>query len=131
MASRSSAAPAPQAQGSPSRTVRTFSTVQLTPGVRGYNIVDGDDVLGGEVRGLGVQIDWQDGPAGALREGLNGAFVEDVIEAAIERIECYETTKFACDENKAALHFLRQGLAALRGRMADRRQAGKLGENKV
>lgn len=115
----------------PSGSVRTFSNVPLTPGVKGYNIVDGDDVLGGVVLGLGISIDWQDGPAGALRDKLNGAFCEDLIVAIIERLKCYQDTKYATEANDKAIASLQIALHHLRERMQDRQETGKLGENKV
>ena len=58
-------------------------------------------------------------PRGGRREP-NGAFVEDVIAAAMDRIEFYEASQFACDENKAALKHLDAALAVLDSRTKDR-----------
>lgn len=65
---------------------------------------------GGETVGTGFTICWQDGPLGRVgdegRKEPNGAFVEDVIAAAINRIKFYQESEFACDENASALEHL-------------------------
>jgi hypothetical protein len=71
---------------------------------------------GGVSYGKGFTISWQNG---AIREQgsdppgePNGAFVEDVIQAVIGRIEYYQASKYACEENADALAALQ--LAATR-----------------
>lgn len=65
---------------------------------------------GGQTFGVGFSIAWQRGPLGrgADRKPPNGAFVEDVLDAVIGRIEFYQASEFACDENARALEFLRR-----------------------
>lgn len=65
---------------------------------------------GGQSFGAGFAIAWQRGPLGRGAERLppNGAFVEDVLDAVIGRIEFYQASEFACDENARALEFLRR-----------------------
>lgn len=77
---------------------------------------------GGVVVGTGFTISWQDGPLGrgADRKPPNGAFVEDVIAAAIQRIEHYQSGEFACGENERALAGLRAALAELEERTRTR-----------
>ena len=81
---------------------------------------------GGSVRGLGLSIDWQNGPLAAEtgRNAPNGAFVETVIIAARRRIEYYQRTKFACDENADAIDHLNGALEVLQARTARREAAG-------
>lgn len=62
---------------------------------------DAGQPSGGSVTGLGISIHWQDGPLGENPE--NGAFVESVLHAAIQRIEYYQTTPLSCPENSYAL----------------------------
>jgi hypothetical protein len=60
---------------------------------------------GGFSAGTGIQIEWQNGPLavdGERREP-NGAFVEDVIAAAIGWIEFYQSTRFHSLHNAVAL----------------------------
>ena len=78
---------------------------------------------GGVSTGRGFTISWQNGPLGRgnTRQEPNGAFVEDVIQAVIERIEFYQH-HFPCQENEDALLGLYQAAqrlddARLRGRI--------------
>ena len=82
---------------------------------------------GGTTFGNGFAIGWQHGPlgrhadeclemrppidcaAGCTRREPNGAFVEDIIEAAVDRLRYYQNSRFACTENFEALAAL--GLA--------------------
>jgi hypothetical protein len=87
-------------------------------------VVDGKPA-GGHVRGTGLTIDWQNGPLGrvgsAERVAPNGAFVEDVIAAALQRIQHYQTeTPFSCRENAIAITKLEEALVWLDARTARR-----------
>ena len=88
---------------------------------------------GGHAHGVGFTILWQNGPLGRIRTGErkqpNGAFVEDIIRAAADRIGFYQGGKFACDENAEALTNLRQALDALNRRTQRRIEAGTEGVN--
>lgn len=80
---------------------------------------------GGEVRGTGLSIDWQNGPLGRGDSRLlpNGAFVETVISAVVQRIQFYQTAsegKFSCRENAIAITKLEEALLWLNKRTADR-----------
>lgn len=77
---------------------------------------------GGHTCGVGFAIAWQRGPLGRDAERLapNGAFVEDIIAAAISRIEFYQASEFACAENASALEALNSAAAALDARTKQR-----------
>jgi hypothetical protein len=80
---------------------------------------------GGKTTGKGIVIDWQNGPLGrgADRKEPNGAFVEGVIAAAVDRITFYQTAsagKFACRENALAITKLEEALLWLQKRTLDR-----------
>ena len=77
--------------------------------------------MGGHTFGIGFSISWQNGPLGrgVDRTLPNGAFVEDIIDAARDRIEHYQTL-FPCAENDEALEHLRAALTALDRRTKDR-----------
>ena len=86
---------------------------------------------GGVSTGRGFTISWQNGPLGRVgtseRTDPNGAFVEDVIAAAIGRFEFYQTAsdgKFACEENAQCISLLKKALALQQSRTA-RRTADK------
>lgn len=85
-----------------------------------------DNPTGGVTSGRGFIIDWQDGPLAVdgVRREPNGAFVEDVIAAAIGRIAFYEDSRFASDYNKRALTGLKDAASALDQRTKDREARG-------
>ena len=77
---------------------------------------------GGYVTGVGLVIKWQNGPLGRgeNRKEPNGAFVETVIRAALQRIEYYQASQFACRENALAITKLEEALMWLNKRTANR-----------
>lgn len=91
------------------------------------NYTDSDgNPAGGSVRGVGIVIDWQNGPLGRGdgRAEPNGAFVEGVIKAAIQRIEFYNSGKFRCRENSLAITHLEEALHWLNARTTRREEQG-------
>jgi len=85
-----------------------------------------------------IYIRWQDGPLvkDGTRTEQNGAFVEDVIRAAVQRIEWYQGTdivpgKFRCEENDMAIGYLRAALTELRRRTERRTLAGVEGTTEL
>jgi len=82
---------------------------------------------GGSTQGTGFTIAWQHGPLGRGEDRLapNGAFVEDVIDAALDRIRYMNSAnggKFSCIENERAIDMLSGALASLDQR-TNRREA--------
>jgi hypothetical protein len=77
---------------------------------------------GGFVRGIGIAIAWQDGALGrnAERKIQNGAFVEDVLQACLNRLKHYQETKFSCPENVLAASGIEEALKWLQKRTEDR-----------
>lgn len=73
---------------------------------------------GGRTDGTGFSICWQNGPLGrgADRLSPNGAFVEDVIAAMIDRLTFYQDSKFHCTENAHAIDLLSEALSVLENR---------------
>lgn len=87
------------------------------------NFSDDDGIpAGGYVESTGLRIDWQNGPLGrgSDRQNPNGAFVETVIAAALQRIQYYNGTKFRCRENSLAITHLEEALHWLQARTAAR-----------
>ena len=74
-----------------------------------YNKVDRDgNVTGGHVEGIGLEIMWQDGP---VVDGVrNGAFVDDVLAAALQRLEAYEESRLSCFENQHAITKIQEAM---------------------
>jgi len=86
-----------------------------------HNDADGNPA-GGSVTGVGFGIIWQNGPLGRGkdRKEPNGAFVETVIAAVIQRIQYYQNSKFKCRENALAITKLEEALHWLNSRTARR-----------
>lgn len=77
---------------------------------------------GGYVSGVGLSINWQEGPLGRGddRKEPNGAFVETVLAAALQRIQHYQDSKFNCRENAIAITKIEEALLWLDKRTRDR-----------
>lgn len=88
---------------------------------------------GGCTTGKGFTISWQNGPLGrgVDRKPPNGAFVEDVIAAVRDRIEFYQASPFACDENSKAIKHLTSALEYLKDRTTRREKHGTEGTHLV
>ena len=91
---------------------------------------------GGRTDATGISIGWQNGPLGrdADRQEPNGAFVEGVIQAAIGRLEWYQTTsdgRFRCRENALAITHLEEALHWLESRTAKREARGVEGTHQA
>lgn len=67
---------------------------------------------GGSVQSVGLAIDWQNGPLGrgAEKKAPTGAFTEDVILAAIQRVRFYQDGPFRCRENALVITHLEEAL---------------------
>lgn len=87
---------------------------------------DNGNPAGGNVVGTGIYIEWQRGPLGRGEDRIepNGAFVEGVIEGALQRIEHYQSGKFACRENAIAITKLEEALHWLNARTNRRESQG-------
>lgn len=90
---------------------------------------------GGVSTGTGFTISWQNGPLGKAgtedRKAPNGAFVETLIQAVIERIEFYNSSGFGCKENNEALWHLEQANEWLDKRTKDRQSKGIEGTHEL
>ena len=94
---------------------------------------DGDKPAGGVSSCRGFAISWQNGPLGRDndRQEPNGAFVEDVIQAVIRRIDFYQDSPFVCEANHTALSHLYLAADALDHRTKDREARKVEGTHKV
>lgn len=91
-----------------------------------------------------LAIHWQDGPRDTVSEDStlesgpihvlmepNGAFVEDVIWAALQRLEFFNESKYRCRENSLAITKLEEALFILKDRQLSRSERGVEGKNEV
>lgn len=80
-------------------------------------------------------IHWQDGPRG--QEGTdellppNGAFVEDVLWAALQRLEFFNESKYRDRANSLAITHIEQALQALKDRQLERSHRNVEGKHEV
>ena len=105
----------------------------LQPSKGVHNLDENGNPAGGETTGIGIKINWQNGPLGRGedRKEPNGAFVEGVIAAAIDRLQFYQSTQFACDENATAILKLQEALDACQARTVSREERGVEGTHEV
>jgi len=103
--------------------------------IHAVNVLDDDgNPSGGTASGLGLSIAWQDGPLGREPATPNGAFVDDLIEAARQRLEFYQKAaggKFACRENALAITKLEEALHWLYARRMEREKRGVQGTHQA
>lgn len=95
-----------------------------------YNTDAQGNPAGGKTEGLGLQIDWQNGAlfdADGKAIEPNGAFLQTVLEACIDRLKYYQSSKFTCRENAVALTHLETAQLWLGKREAERADRGVLG----
>lgn len=90
----------------------------------------------GYVHGPGLCVVFQDGPRGKLDDGVtlapaNGAFVEDLLVAALQRLSHFQGTQYKCDENERAIEKIAEAIAILHDRAKGRAARGVLGQNVV
>lgn len=78
---------------------------------------------GGHVKGVGINIKWQEGPLGNPPDLAkhNGAFVEGALEAGLQRLEYFQKSRFAHPSNQSAIDHIKAALDALDTRTAERR----------
>ena len=87
---------------------------------------------GGTVRGVGLFVDWQNGPLVKDGERVkpNRAFVETLLEVVSQRIQYYQSLRFKCEENDGALEAIHDALSFLRNRTHRRTEEGTEGTHK-
>lgn len=81
-----------------------------------------------------LKVMWQDGPRGQADGTLaapNGAFVEDVIWAALQRLEFFNESKYRDRANSIAITHLEQALQALKDRQLERSARNVEGKHEV
>jgi hypothetical protein len=84
-------------------------------------------------------INWQDGPRGngtnpdgsVTLADPNGAFVEDVLWAALQRLEFFNESKYRDRANSLAITHIEQALQALKDRQLERSYRNVEGKHEV
>lgn len=77
---------------------------------------------GGSVKGMGIDIKWQNGPLGRGedRKAPNGAFVEGVLQSALQRLQFFQASKFRHHRNHNAIVWLERAMEELELRTKER-----------
>ncbi len=72
-------------------------------------------------------LNFQNGPI--QEHGVNGCQNEDLISIVIDRLQGFQSGKFACEENATALTKLEEALTTLQSRTNKRKARGVEGKN--
>lgn len=78
---------------------------------------------------LAVHLNFQNGPVADV--GTNGITHEVLLAVLIDRLEGFQSGKFACDENAEALDHIRHAMKALQSRTLKRVARGVEGTHAV
>jgi len=82
-----------------------------------------------------LHIIWQEGPRATRTDGTledpNGAFVEDVLWAALQRLEYFNESKYRDRRNSIAITKIEEALWALQDRTNERTARGVEGQQEV
>lgn len=112
-----------------------YNQYNVQPGIIARNLRDADDnPTGGDVKGKGLEIKWQEGARSKDGEALadsNGAFVEDVIWTALQRLQFFQESKYKTRENALAITHLEKSLFWLNHRRLQRAARGIEGRYEV
>lgn len=123
----------------------------INPAIEAHNALDdNENPTGGSViLAVGAHdedkrpvltIRWQDGPRGTGMENAdgspilkpaNGAFVEDVLWAALQRLEFFNESKYRDRANSLAITHIEQALQALKDRQLERSYRNVEGKHEV
>lgn len=83
------------------------------------------NVMGDDEKPPATLLHFQNGPL--IESGHNGISVESLLAVVIDRLEGFQSGKFACESNQAALDSTRGALHALLSRREDRQRRQVLG----
>lgn len=90
---------------------------------------------GGYAHGVGFCVSWQDGPRAKQPDGTlapaNGAFVEDLLVAATQRLAFFQSSKFVHPANAEAIRLINTAIETLAERANERANRGVLGSNQT
>lgn len=81
-----------------------------------------------------LKVQWQNGPRGREDGTLaepNGAFVEDVLWVALQRLEFFNEGKYRDRANSIAITKIEEALQALKNRQLERSYRGVEGKHEV
>lgn len=100
------------------------SNTKIIPREIEYNSPKNYDIFSKET---GELIDFIEFQKGAIKDGINGVFIEDLLLICIDQLEHFQNSDFACENNEATLRHLRDALATTRARQYERQLRGVQG----
>lgn len=135
----------------PTTTPGYRTAYNINPNLTAVNVTDENgNPTGGEVdlhvtksgdtEFPAIIINWQDGPRGTgetnadgspILADPNGAFVEDVLWAALQRLEFFNEGKYRDRANSIAITKIEEALQALKNRQLERSYRGVEGKHEV
>lgn len=135
----------------PTTTPGYRTAYNINPSLTAVNVTDENgNPTGGEVdlhvtksgdtEFPAIIINWQDGPRGTGETNAdgspvladpNGAFVEDVLWAALQRLEFFNEGKYRDRANSIAITKIEEALQALKNRQLERSYRGVEGKHEV
>lgn len=83
-----------------------------------YNVVNVDHAKDGAECTVYALVKFQKGPV--AENGVNGIFMEDLLQICRHRLRCFQAGNFACRENELALTKIEEALHWLDQRTKDR-----------
>ena len=107
-----------------------WEVVKIVVELDNYNKTDhSGNVTGGYSTGMGMEIHWQDG-ALYTDKPRNGALVDEVLQAALQRLEAYQETRLSCFETHDAITKIQEAMQWLEARRRSRQAWGVQGTYK-
>jgi len=118
----------------------------VNPVIQSENLTDDDNnpsggnvmlhvTKNGDTEFPALIVNWQDGPRGTAEDGTltdpNGAFVEDVLWAALQRLEFFNESKYRDRANSMAITKIEEALQALKNRQLERTYRNVEGKHEV
>lgn len=89
-----------------------------------YQVIFGDIITGRAETVLSFQNGGRN-----IEGSINGLTGEDLLEIVRHRLQCFQTSEYACRENAIALTHIEEALLWLNKRVEDRFERGVLGIN--
>lgn len=105
-----------------------FANNYIGPGNAHHHYIIDEKAYGNEPHEL-LRINFQNGPI--KESGINGVMDENLLAIVIDRLEGFESGKYASPFNARALIHIKNGLQELQNRTAEREARGVEGTHKI
>jgi hypothetical protein len=115
-----------QVMDEPDPESHAYHKYYIQPGSSGVNSVDIK-----AAHDAPASIRFQKGPNKGPDADVNGIHIEDLLQVCAHRLTCFQTSKFACEENELALESILDALKWLSKRTMDRQVRGVEGTREL